>query len=378
MSMTLRAPGVYRQDTVRPIPSTLVTGVPGFVGFLGGSAPVLARLSDPAGMDRLLGPPQRDSGLQAAIRGFFANGGACCHVAGVPAQTPDPAGALIAALDSLGPIDELDLVATPDAARLRGADGASDPVAVRRVQQHALRHCALNPGRFAVLDAMPGLAPAGVIAQRDALTLGQDEPVNAALYYPWLKTDAGEFAPPCGHVAGLIARTDAVAGPGRAPAGAQLSGVLDVELRLDDADQAALNAAGVNGIRAFAGRGVRVWGARTLSRDSAWTYVNVRRLFLTLKRWIDANLGWTVFEPDTPATWARIERLLTSHLNDLWRTGALAGATPQQAFFVTCNAGINPAARRENGVMTIEIGLAPARPAEFIVVRLTLNPQLSG
>jgi phage tail sheath protein FI len=125
---------------------------------------------------------------------------------------------------------------------------------------------------------------------------------------------------------------------------------------------------GINCIRAFTARGIRVWGARTLSRDAEWRHLNVRRLVLTVLRWIDVNMTWAALEPNVPALWARIERELTTYLNTLWRDGALQGDSAAEAFFVRCDAELNPAAGREAGEVVTQIALAPAVPAEFIIV----------
>jgi phage tail sheath protein FI len=139
---------------------------------------------------------------------------------------------------------------------------------------------------------------------------------------------------------------------------------------LTDALQAALNPIGVNAIRAFPGRGIRVWGARTLSSQAAWTYVSVRRIFLTAIRWIERNLGGVAFEPNDPQLWNRIGRELRVYFTALFRAGALQGRTPAEAFYVKCDAETNPPEVREAGRVVTEIGLAPASPNEFVVVRI--------
>ncbi len=195
-------------------------------------------------------------------------------------------------------------------------------------------------------------------------------PVNAALYHPWVRSSStnGEFVPPCGHVAGVIARTDALGGVFKAPANAEIQGAIDLQADLDVDSLGLLNQAGVNCLRAFAARGIRIWGARTLSTAPEWRYLNVRRLVLTLLRWIDLNMAWAAFEPNVPALWARIERELNSYLGGLWRAGALQGEAVNEAFYVRCDAELNAAASREAGQVITEIGLAPTLPAEFIVV----------
>jgi phage tail sheath protein FI len=168
----------------------------------------------------------------------------------------------------------------------------------------------------------------------------------------------------------VYARTDQRIGVHKAPANDVLQGVLDLEVNLTDAQQDRLNPEGINCLRAFPGRGIRVWGARTLSRDPAWTYVNVQRLFLTAGRWIERNMSSAVFEPNDPRLWARVGRELTAYFNDLLRRGALRGRTPQEAFYVKCDAETNPPEVRDAGMVVTEIGLAPALPGEFVVLRV--------
>jgi phage tail sheath protein FI len=156
-----------------------------------------------------------------------------------------------------------------------------------------------------------------------------------------------------------------------APANQRLEGVLDVEKQVDDAGQAGLNAQGVNCIRAFSGRGIRVWGARTLSREAAWKYVGARRVFLTLGRWISLNVTAAAFEPGTPLLWARVGREVSTYLKEMFRRGALRGRSAEEAFYVRCDASTNPPEVRRAGVVVTEIGLAPVVPNEFVVVRFT-------
>lgn len=318
-----------------------------------------------------------DAYLADAVTAFFGNGGARCYVVRAdPCAAPEKA--LTDALEALAPIDDLDLIAVPDAMTLRSRDSAGiespDEDAITRVQRAMLMHCVIHRGRFAILDSLirleAALTPSKVIEQRAALVANMTEPVNGALYYPWVILEDGRKAPPCGHIAGIYARTDAKSGYFKAPANEEILGVVDLEVPIGNPEQGQLNPEGVNCLRAFPGRGIRVWGARTISRDPDWRYVNVRRLFLTLGRWIDLNMAWASFEANTPRLWFRMTRELGGFLDGLWKAGALAGQTREQAYYVRCDSETNPPEVREAGQTVTEVGLAPSRPAEFVVVRI--------
>jgi uncharacterized protein len=374
VALAYKSPGVYREDVyIRPI-DALPTGIPGFVGFgrmIDGGPVALSRAEDlTKGV-----APDADSWLPDAVTGFFANGGVRCYVVGAASRDEN---GLTAAIDRLGPLTDLDLVAVPDAFSL-AADAA------QRVQAAAIGHCSEHGNRFAILDAprvdtadaSHPVAPT-LRAWRSAITAA-GQPADAALYYPWVKVASpgvagGRAVPPCGHVAGIFARSDARVGVFKAPANEELIGALDLEFQVDAAVQDSLNPEGINCLRAFPGRGLRVWGARTLSADAAWLYVNTRRLVLTLARWIDANMAWAAFEPNTPRLWIRIQRELNVYLGQLFQAGAFKGASAADAFFVKCDAETNPADAREQGLVTTQIGLAPAAPAEFVIVRIVHRP----
>lgn len=366
-------PGVYRRETfVRPRPA-LPTGVPALVGFVAAGPGGPVALHHKAELAQHFSAPA-PSYLDPAVSGFFDNGGAYCYVLGVPASVARAAApdALLAALDKSAGLDDIDLVAVPDAVTLTDAGGALDEDAVLRVQRAALEHCRRHR-RFALLDALPRQGARDIVAgQLAELQDAGAATANGALYYPWIRTTAtGErFVPPCGHVAGVIARTDRSTGVFQSPANAEILGAVDVQPAAGAEDAAQLNPKGVNCLLPFPGRGIRVWGARTVSRDAAWRYISVRRLVLTLVRWIDINMAWASFEPNVPHLWIRIRRELAAHLTALWRAGALKGLTGEEAFYVKCDAETNPPERREAGEVVTEIGLAPALPAEFIVLRI--------
>jgi phage tail sheath protein FI len=375
MIATYRAPGVYREEIFLQPEAPLPTGIPAFVGIFQSrentaepptNLPILLHRQEEF-LDSFTNTVTNALGitsegyLQTAIRGFFENGGTRCYVVRVESLQES---AFQQAIAALAPLTDLDLVAVPDVMLL------SDENAILRVQQTVLQHCAQQGDRFAILDALPKRTAETIIAQRQQLTIGQPEPVNGALYYPWLTNASGRLIPPSGHIAGIFARSDRDRGVFKAPANAVISDVLDLEQVIDNPTNAELNASGINCLRSFPGRGIRLWGARTLSRDPNWRYVNVRRLFLTVGRVIERNQIGATFDPNSPQLWNRIQRELSAYFTQLWQDGALQGQTPTQAFYVKCDAQTNPPEIREAGQVITEIGLAPATPAEFIVVRI--------
>jgi phage tail sheath protein FI len=371
-----RTPGVYREEVFLKSETTLPTGVAGFVGFADEGTQGGPPLHTPVVLHRKdefvsTFNSRPESYLGDAISGFFDNGGVRCYVVRADSNlSADRAITLQRAIEALAPLNDLDLVVVPDAMTLHLQNGGLEVGAIERVQRQMLTHCAALGDRMAVLDPLPGATTDQVLKQRDNLMIGQAEPVNGALYYPWLQTAGDRLVPPGGHVAGIFARTDAKVGFFKAPANEEVFGIIDLEVSVDDSLQDQLNPEGVNCLRVFPWRGIRVWGARTLSRDPNWRYINVRRLFLTLRRWIDINMAWATFEPNEFRLWVRIQRELTTYLDKLLQDGALKGATSSEAFYVKCDAETNPPEVREAGQVVTEIGLAPLAPAEFIVVRI--------
>jgi phage tail sheath protein FI len=274
-------------------------------------------------------------------------------------------------------VDEVTMVAVPD---LMGAyqQGAIDLETVQSVQLAMIAHCELMGDRMAILDPPPSLSPQQVKEWRQD-GAGYDSKY-AALYYPWVKVfdpaaGANRHVPPSGHIAGVWARNDASRGVHKAPANEVIRGAVTLETQLTRNEQELLNPIGINAIRAFPGRGVRVWGARTLSSDPAWRYLNVRRLFNYIEESILGGTQWVVFEPNDDALWARIRRTVSAFLINEWRKGALFGLTPDEAFYVKCDRETNPAEGIDAGQVVCEVGIAPVKPAEFVIFRLA---QLSG
>ncbi|MFC9930798.1 phage tail sheath family protein [Streptomyces sp. NPDC127190] len=269
-------------------------------------------------------------------------------------------------------IDEITMVAVPD---LMGAyqRGDIDAEGVRTVQLAVISHCEQMGDRVAVLDTPPGLTAQQVRTWRND-EAGYDSRY-ATLYYPWVKVfdpAAGRTAtvPPSGHIAGVWARSDAERGVHKAPANEVIRGAVDLEIRLSKGEQDLLNPIGVNCVRAFPGRGIRIWGARTLSSDPAWRYLNVRRLFNYLEESILLGTQWVVFEPNDDRLWSSIRRNVTAFLTEEWRRGALFGRTAEEAFYVKCDRDNNPQTSIDQGRVVCEIGVSPVKPAEFVVFRL--------
>jgi phage tail sheath protein FI len=274
-------------------------------------------------------------------------------------------------------VDEVTMVAVPDLMSAYQA-GALDLEAVQAVQLAMIAHCELMGDRVAIIDPPPALSPQQVKEWR-VDKAGYDSKY-AAMYYPWVKvfdpaTSTNIFVPPSGSVAGIWARNDDTRGVHKAPANEVVRGAIALDVQLTKGEHDMLNPVGVNCIRAFPGRGIRIWGARTLSSDPAWRYLNVRRLFNYLEESILNGTQWVVFEPNDDALWARIRRTISAFLINEWRKGALFGLTPDEAFYVKCDRETNPAEAIDAGMVTCEVGVAPVKPAEFVVFRLA---QFSG
>ena len=270
--------------------------------------------------------------------------------------------------------EDITMVCCPDLMALYQA-GSLSMEGVKAVQLAMIAHCENLKDRFAILDCPPGLSPQQVKDWR-MNEAGYDTKYGA-LYYPWLQVGnpAGNgeslLVPPCGYMAGVYARSDTERGVHKAPANEVVRGAIGVEKQITKSEQDILNPIGINCIRSFPGRGIRVWGARTLSSDPSWRYINVRRLFNFVEKSIQLGTQWVVFEPNDMDLWARIRRDITAFLTMVWRSGALFGATPSQAFYVKCDEETNPPEARDLGQVIIEIGIAPVKPAEFVIFRIS-------
>ena len=254
-------------------------------------------------------------------------------------------------------IDEISIVCAPNE---NGIPTLRDAI---------VSHCEELKDRFAVLQTKENDAN-----NIDTLRPGR-ESKYAALYFPWLKvldplTNSHKLIPPGGHIAGIYARSDTERGVHKAPANEALRGVAALQVNLNKEQQSKLNPRGVNVIRAFPGRGHVVWGARTISTDPLWKYINIRRLFLYIEESIEEATQWVIFEPNNERLWTRITAAVTQFLTRVWRDGALMGTTPEEAFFVKCDRSTMTQDDIDNGRLIVLIGVAPVKPAEFVIFRI--------
>jgi hypothetical protein len=255
--------------------------------------------------------------------------------------------------------DEVSLMAIP---------GVTEPA----VQLALVSHCENLGSRFAVLDIPRDKTKVpDVLAHRDIF-----DSSYAAMYNPWVQVfDPLEkrniFIPPSGSVLGVYARSDNTRGVEKAPANEVLRGVTGLAVQYNKGEQDILNPKGVNLIRSFTGQGIRIWGARTLSSNALWKYVNIRRLFIFIEESIKAGTNWVVFEPNDERLWARVHRTIDAFLTRVWRSGALMGASPNEAFFIDIGRNTMTQDDIDNGRLICVIGIAPVKPAEFIIFRIT-------
>jgi phage tail sheath protein FI len=367
----LEAPGVYVEEveTAGPIAGT-GTSTAAFIGTAAslGEGVSLGRpvpVTNWTGYTGAFGGFASGKALPFAVRGFFENGGSFGYV--VPVADAGDGEQVAGALDALTRLPEVSLVCLP---------GIVDA----GVQGKVIDHCEDLHDRFAILDGAQDDTPTdedgALLQQRGALVRSDG---MAALYWPWLRVDdpggptgALTTVPPSGHVAGIMARSDGRFGVHKAPANEPVRGVRDLTYHLNDTEHGVLNHAHVNAFRKFPGRPLLLWGARTLTDETPWRYVNVRRLVSYVEDSLLQGLRWAVFAPNNTALWKALERTVTEFLTRIWLSGALFGRTAAEAFYVKIDEELNPASTRALGQVVAEIGLAPVRPAEYVVMRLGL------
>ncbi|KAB0681332.1 phage tail sheath family protein [Aureimonas leprariae] len=382
------SPGVYIEETdtgARPI-EAVGTSVAGFVG----TAPdVAAGLNDAVAINNFsefvrifakggtqAGAPPLAAGnhLANAVYGFFLNGGPRCYVVNSPAD--QPIGTPGKDVDLLGSIDEIALIAAPGR-----TDAASYEALIASAERLGDRVAILDgPARAEDVEQMTRavvVGDEGGKGRKSGLRPRDSQRGFGAVYFPWIKgQDALAGAelvaiPPSGHIAGVCARMDLQRGVHKAPANTAIYGALGLTQTIGRAEQNVLNPAGVNVIRSFAREGVLVWGARTIAPSASnWRYLNVRRLASMIEESIERSMRWVVFEPNDRTLWKSIRRDIGAFLTTLWRQGALMGATPEQAFFVKCDEETNPPEEIDAGRVTTLVGIAPVKPAEFVIFRI--------
>lgn len=300
--------------------------------------------------------------LVHAVYGFFLNGGGRCYVSNLgpaPAAGAGDAPTLQDGLDWLALRDEVAIVAAPG---FTGDD-----------YEAVLAHCEQQGDRVAILDPEEIVEDTAALA--DAARKRPRSSAYGSFYFPWIQVRdpfSGDklAVPPSGHLAGVWARTDAERGVHKAPANTPIRGALGLTAQVADDEQGVLNQAGVNCIRFFSSEGILVWGARTLSADPEWRYLNVRRLLNMIEESIEESTRWAVFEPNDTLLWSALRRNVRAFLMRVWQSGALSGTTPEQAFFCKCDEETNPPENIDAGVVTTVVGVAPVKPAEFVVFQI--------
>ena len=324
--------------------------------------------------------------MAPAVLSFFLNGGSNAFIV----KTPDSTDASIigsnnetglgTGLTSLVDIDQITIVAAP---------GITTPLVIEAL----IAHCELLKDRIAILDAAESTASVMDFIDIDTGYINDIVSVNgfAALYTPWYKTaveyiDTADndtlktkeiFIPPSGAMAGIYARNDSERGVHKAPANMQVRGALELKVNYNGSEQELLNPKGVNCIREFPGRGILVWGARTVASDPQWKYVSVRRLHIFLEVSIYESTKWVVFEANTQVIWTKVRQSIENFLMLQWRNGALQGNSPRNAFYVKCGRETMTQEDIINGRLVCEIGVATMRPAEFILFRISQRTSIS-
>jgi uncharacterized protein len=284
-------------------------------------------------------------------------------------------------IDPCLPCGEVVPVAMPKIPPTLEQPPSFSPAQIFTIQRAVVEHCERHRDRVAILDAVlrtgseKSLTIAEIVEWRK---LFDSERGFAALYYPWIRVvdplklrgNPVRTMPPCGHIAGLYARSDFTVGVHKAPANGELFWAEDVTVAINDEEQGILNPDGINCIRAFPGRGIRVYGARTVSSNPDWRYVNVRRLMSMIEEAVDESTQWAVFEPNNFTLRQLLIVSISGFLETIWRQGALVGGTKEEAFYIKCDDTNNPPDVVDRGQIVTDIGVAPTHPAEFIVFRV--------
>jgi hypothetical protein len=349
-------------QNISPVP----TAITAFIGHTAKGTAGFQKVTSLAEFQRLFGKVLTGSRLALStlpgyltesLSLFFLNGGETAYVYSLGSLRVGSAAPFLDGLTALAKLPEPALLVLPDAVLL-------SPAELQKVQLAALAHCAKQRNRFCILDV-----PAATSLPLRAPLTG-DNLSYGALYGPWLQLAGGETLPASGAVAGIYARVDRERGVWKAPANTEVRGIVGLSEVYTEREQEKLNA-----LRVFAGKGILVWGSRTLAvTDNEWRYVPVRRLFSMVEESLRVGTAGLALEPNNANTWARTRGLIEGFLMGLWRQGALMGTKPEHAFFVKVGLGTTMTAQDVTaGRLIIEVGLAPARPAEFSILRLSLK-----
>lgn len=332
-------------------------------------ANVLTQLGNVNNGDPVVDNLGNDDVLTRTARAELSNGNDGQQPSATEYEGDESSSGLKSGLLAFEDLEDISIIAAPGSSHDFTAEGGNDSNA-DPVMRRLITHCERMRYRVAVLDSIDGQLLAGVRAMR-----GSIDSTRAALYYPWIKifdpiTNTEIFNPPSGHLTGIYARNDIERGVHKSPANEVIRLAMGYEILLNKGQQEVLNPEGVNCLRFFEGRGHRVWGARTVSSDPEWKYLNVRRFFAYLERSIEIGTQWAVFENNGEQLWANVRRTVEDFLTNEWKENRIAGVTPEEAFFVRCDRTTMSQNDLDNGRMICLIGVAPLRPAEFVIFRI--------
>jgi uncharacterized protein len=351
-----RTPGVYIEEFHFPSAPIqgLATSTAGFIAVTGRGA-LLGPLLSFADFEHVAASPLGVN-LPLAVRGFFENGGQTLYLSRIAPSDALESG--LVALDA----QPISIVCCPDESTIPNAAAA------------LAAHCANRKDRICILQSSQPVIPVAT----------HQPPVNstyAAYYYPWITVRSLDGSstvsmPPGGHIAGIYAQTDNNRGVWTAPANVALLGVTGISQNVTDLESDQLNSRGIDLIRSFPAQGIKVWGARTTaSEDSDWKYIPVRRLLIFIEQSVSQGIQWAVFEPNGPALWAAVSSSVQNFLASLWKLGALQGTTRQEAYSVRCDLTTMTQDDLDNGRLVCVVGVAPVRPAEFVIFRIGIWTQ---
>ncbi|MBP9104317.1 MAG: phage tail sheath family protein [Chitinophagaceae bacterium] len=376
-------PGVYVEEvSSKPLSVAQVeTAIPAFIGYTEIASRDLlfvpVKVSSFLEYERTfgVGATTEKFVLYPSLKLYFVNGGSPCYIVSVGPYKNLQKGNFINGLAAIGKVDEVTLLVFPDAVNLPGND-------LYEVQKEALLQAASLKDRFCILDLKAATTNAEHSASVNEFrnNIGNNNLKYGAAYSPFLKISNSASIPPSAIVAGQYCAVDKSKGVWKAPANVTMKGVNDIAYAISESEQAGLSVDAVagksiNAIRRFTGKGILIWGSRTLAgNDNEWRYVPVRRFFIMVEESIKKSLQPFVFEPNDANTWVKVKTMIQNYLTTKWRDGALSGSKPEHAYFVKVGLGETMTQQDMlNKKMIIEIGMAPVRPAEFIITRIVMN-----